>query len=82
MEKKKCDEEGKGDDNEDDFNCLATRSFCLHLSICSCCSHLEHRASVKFFVSLQFINLRQSVGLLGREISPTQGRYLHRTIQT
>jgi hypothetical protein len=39
---------------------------------------LEHRASVKRFVSLQFLNLRQSVGLLGREISPTQGHYLHK----
>jgi hypothetical protein len=44
----------------------------------SCCSHLEHRASVKRFVSIQFLNLRQSVGLLGRGISPSQGRYLHR----
>jgi hypothetical protein len=34
--------------------------------ILSCCSHLEHRASEKRFVSLQFLNLRQSVGLLGR----------------
>jgi hypothetical protein len=34
------------------------------------------RASVKRFVALQFINLRHSVGLLGRVISPSQGRYL------
>jgi hypothetical protein len=54
----------------------------LLLSIYSCCSHLEHRASVKRFVSLQFLNLRQSVGLLGREISPSQGRYLNRTTKT
>jgi hypothetical protein len=33
----------------------------------SCYSHLEHRASVK------------SVGLLGRVISPSQGRYLTHT---
>jgi hypothetical protein len=46
------------------------------------CFHLEHRASVKHLVSLQFLNLRQSVGLLGRGISQTQGRYLHRTTQT
>jgi hypothetical protein len=45
-------------------------------------SHLEHRASVKRFVSLQSLNLRQSVGLLGGGINPTQGRYLHRTTQT
>jgi hypothetical protein len=54
----------------------------IYLSIYSCCSHLEHRTAVKRFVSLQFLNLRQSVGLLGRGISPTQGRYLHRTTQT
>jgi hypothetical protein len=40
---------------------------------------LEHRASVKRFVSLQFLNLRQAVGLLGREISPSQGRNLEQT---
>jgi hypothetical protein len=45
----------------------------------SCCSHLEHTASVKCFVSLQFLNLRHSVGLLGRVISPSQGRYLTET---
>jgi hypothetical protein len=45
--------------------------FCFY----SRCSHLEHRGSVKLFVSLQF----QSVGLLGREISPSQGRYLTQT---
>jgi hypothetical protein len=44
----------------------------------SCCSRLEHRASVKHFVSLQFLNLRQSVGL-GRVVSPLQGRYLTQT---
>jgi hypothetical protein len=36
----------------------------------SCCSHLEHRASVI---------LRQSVGLLGRGISASRGRYLTQT---
>jgi hypothetical protein len=45
----------------------------------SCCSHLEHRASVKRFVSLQFLNLRRSVELFGRVISPSQGRYLTQT---
>jgi hypothetical protein len=43
------------------------------------CSHLEHRALVKRFVSLQFLNLRHSVGLLGLVISPPQGRYLPQT---
>jgi hypothetical protein len=42
----------------------------------------KHRASVKKFVSFQFLNLRQSVELLGRGISPSKGRYLHRTTQT
>jgi hypothetical protein len=37
---------------------------------------LEHRESLKRFVSLQFLNLRQPVGLLGQAISPSQGRYL------
>jgi hypothetical protein len=46
---------------------------------CSCCSHLEHRASVKRFFSLQFLTLRQSVGLLGRGISPSQGHDLTQT---
>jgi hypothetical protein len=40
---------------------------------------LEHRASVKRFVSLQFFNLRQSVGLLGRVINSSQARYLTQT---
>jgi hypothetical protein len=34
---------------------------------------------VERFVSLQFLNLRQSVGLLGRGISPSQGRCLTQT---
>jgi hypothetical protein len=45
----------------------------------SCCSHLKHTASVKRLVSLQFLNLRHSVGLLGRVISSSQGRYLTET---
>jgi hypothetical protein len=46
----------------------------------SCCSHLEHnRASVKRFVSLQFLNVRHSVGRLRRVISSSQGRYLTQT---
>jgi hypothetical protein len=44
--------------------------------IYSCCSHSEHRASVKPFVPLQFLNSKHPVGLLGRVISPSQGRYL------
>jgi hypothetical protein len=51
----------------------------LHIDwlVYSCCSHLEHRASVKRFVSLQF--LRQSVGLLGWVMSPSHGRYITQT---
>jgi hypothetical protein len=41
----------------------------------------EHRAPVKLF-HFSFLILRQSVGLLGRGISPSQGCYLHRTTQT
>jgi hypothetical protein len=59
----------------------------IYLSICLSIysSYIfEHRAFVKPFVSLQFLNLRQSVVLLKRGIIPTQGRYLHkhRTKQT
>jgi hypothetical protein len=42
----------------------------------------EHWASVKRFVSLRFLNLRHSVRLLGRMISPSQGRYLTQTQNT
>jgi hypothetical protein len=49
----------------------------IYQSVYSCYSSLEHRASVKRFVSLQFLNLRQSVGLLGQGTSPSQGRYLY-----
>jgi hypothetical protein len=45
-------------------------------------SHLGNTASVKRLVSLQFLNLRQLVGPLGRGISPKQGRYLLRATQT
>jgi hypothetical protein len=34
---------------------------------------------VKRFVSIQFLNFGQSVGLLGQGISPSQGRYLTQT---
>jgi hypothetical protein len=54
-------------------------TFTIFFFFYSCCSHLEHRTSVKCFVSLQFLNLRQTVELLGRGISPSQGRYLTQT---
>jgi hypothetical protein len=37
---------------------------------------LEHKASVKRFVSLQFLNPKAVVGLQGLGISPSQGHYL------
>jgi hypothetical protein len=59
---------------------VAIAHFHIHPnSSSSCCSHLEQRASVKRFILLQFLNLRQSVGLLGRGISPLQDRYLTQT---
>jgi hypothetical protein len=42
-------------------------------------SHLEHGASVKRFVSFQFLNVKHSVGLHGRVMSPSQGCYLTQT---
>jgi hypothetical protein len=42
----------------------------------SCCSHFEHRASVKRFHWIQFLNLRHLVRIVGRIISPSQGCYL------
>jgi hypothetical protein len=58
--------------------------YCIHCTcigwlVYSCCSHVEHKASLKHFGSLQFLNLRHSVELLGRVISPSQGRYLTQT---
>jgi hypothetical protein len=57
-------------------------SLSVYLPTYLSCSHLEQRAYVKRFVSLQFLNLRQSEGLLERGISSLRGRYLHRTTQT
>jgi hypothetical protein len=34
---------------------------------------LEHRASIKCFILLQFLNLRQLAAVLGWVISPLQG---------
>jgi hypothetical protein len=63
-------------------NCRAYLSIYLSIYLYPCCPHLEHRASVKCFVSLQYLNLRVSVGLLERGISPSQCCYLRRIIQT
>jgi hypothetical protein len=59
--------------------CTSLSFFFFFFFFNSCCSHLEHSASLKSFVSLQSLKLRQSVGLLGRAISPSQGRYLTQT---
>jgi hypothetical protein len=59
-----------------DFSPLSF-SFSLSLSFLTALT-LEHRTSVISFVSLQFLNLGHSVGLLGRGISPSQGCYLHK----
>jgi hypothetical protein len=55
-----------------------SRTFFFFFFFC-CCHVVDHSESVKRFVLLQFLNLRQSVGLLGRGISPSQGRYLAQT---
>jgi hypothetical protein len=62
----------------DDMEMLL-KHFFFFFSFYSFCSHLERRASVKRFVLLQFLNLRQSVGLLGRGISLLRCRYLTQT---
>jgi hypothetical protein len=57
----------------------------VHLSIhpsISCYSHLEHRAYMKCYISLQFLYLIQSIGLFGWGISLAQGHYLPRTTDT
>jgi hypothetical protein len=57
----------------------------LSVSLFSVDLTLEHRASVnRFFFHFSFLILRQSVGLLGRGMSPSQDLYLfrHRKTQT
>jgi hypothetical protein len=50
----------------------------IYLSVClSLLLSLGAWGIRETLVSLQFLNLRQSVGLLGLGISPSQGRYLH-----
>jgi hypothetical protein len=63
--------------NEYNANTITTLPFLFFFD--SCCSHLKHTAFVKRFVTHQFLNLRQSVGLLGRGISTPQDRYLTQT---
>jgi hypothetical protein len=56
---------------------ILSLSLSLSLSI-SCCSHLEHMASMKRFVSLQFLHLGQSLGLLEWGFGLPQDRYQHK----
>jgi hypothetical protein len=60
------------------MTCPHFHSLCLSLSLSffPVAPTLEHRASVKHFVSLQLFNPKM-VGLLGWGISLSQGRYLH-----
>jgi hypothetical protein len=64
----------RGDHPSKESNQPPIRS--VSLSVSPVAPTLEHRASVKRFVSLQFLN-PQSVGLLGWGISPSQDRYLY-----
>jgi hypothetical protein len=43
---------------------------------------LGHRTSVKRFISLEFLNLRESAGLLGRGLARRKAATIHRTTQT
>jgi hypothetical protein len=56
--------------------------FFLSLSLSPVAPSLEHRAFVKFFISLQFFNPKTAVELLRRGISSSQSRFLHRRKQT
>jgi hypothetical protein len=61
----------------------ATLPLPFYLPAYPCCSHLEHRVTMKRFVSHQFLNFRQSVGLLGRgsarrKASTNTGQHKHR----
>lgn len=60
--------------------CALYLSWIIYLTVSiyfnSCFSNLEHRPSVKHFIS-QFLNLIYSVGLFGRMISLSQGRNIH-----
>jgi hypothetical protein len=67
------------------LTCSPTNSLHSSAQLCtlpfSCYSNLEHRASLKRFVQLQFLNPKTVGRPLGWGICPTQGRYLHRKTQ-
>jgi hypothetical protein len=52
------------------LNCLTSLDVFYFFFFNSCCSDLEHRTSVKLFVSLQSLNLRHSIRLLERGDQP------------
>jgi hypothetical protein len=56
-----------------------THTFILSYSHCFLWS-MEHPGKALFHFS--FLIFKQSIGLLGRRIRPSLGRYLHRTAQT
>jgi hypothetical protein len=55
------------------------RNLLLLLLLLSLLLPLGSQDIIETLVSLQFLNLRESVGLLGKGNSPTQGRYLTKT---
>jgi hypothetical protein len=60
----------------------AKLSLSLSLSLSPVAPTLEQRATVKLFVSLNFLNYKTDGRTLGWGISPSQGCFLHRTTQT
>jgi hypothetical protein len=50
----------------------------ISLSFSPVAPTLDHRASLKHFVSLQFLNPKTISRTFGRDISPSQGHCLHK----
>jgi hypothetical protein len=59
-----------------------TNLICLSDCVSVCFSQFENKISVKRFISLKFLNVRQSVELPGWGINMMQGSYLNRITQT
>jgi hypothetical protein len=70
---------GNSDNQESDIRCSIVLSFSLSFLVALT---LEHRASLKRFVSLQFLNPKTFGRTPRTGISPSQGHYLHSTTQT
>jgi hypothetical protein len=58
---------------------ILSLSLSLSLSLFPVAPTFEHRASVKCFVSLQFLNPKTVGWTPWTGINPSQGRYIHRT---